>query len=186
MTERELLEQVARRLREANIPFMVVGSVASSYHGEPRVTHDIDLVVDSSLERLLQFVDSFEPPFYVSDVAARQAFARHSLFNVIHPDCEYKADIIVRKNQDFDREEFARRRPASIWGVEVDVATPEDVVLAKLQWARRTDSQQQLRDATMVAVVQGANLDLPYLHKWAVALGLEGLLSRVFDERPAD
>jgi hypothetical protein len=176
MTDAELLGIISRRLSEAGIPFMVVGSVASSYHGEPRFTYDMDIVVEATEEQILRFVRGFDSPFYVSEVAARDAARRRSMFNVIHPQCEYKADIIVSKDRDFDRSQFARRRPATIWGVSVEVASPEDVILAKLEWAKRGESQRQLDDAAKVARTQRTTLDVAYLRKWATVLALDDLL----------
>jgi hypothetical protein len=179
MTDAELLQHVTDRLRAAGIEFMVVGSVASSYHGEPRFTHDIDVVIDATEEQLMCFVASFEGPFYVSEVAARDAFRRRSMFNIIHPDCEFKADIIVAKGRDFDKSQFARRQPGRISGVAVDVASPEDIILAKLQWGVRADSEQQYKDAVGVAKACGAELDVPYLRRWAEDLRVVELLERL-------
>jgi hypothetical protein len=182
MTEAELLDQVAQRLRKSRIPFMVVGSVASSYHGEPRLSYDIDLVVEADEERILEFVRSFAPPFYVSETAARQAVGRRGMFNVIHPDCEQKADIILCKDDDFNRGEFARKAPALVWGVEVDVATPEDTILAKLAWARRSGSERQRNDALGILTAQQRTLDIAYLRHWAAELGVEETLDALVRE----
>lgn len=186
MTDTELLEQVARRLRDAGMSFMVVGGVASSYHGAMRFTQDVDLVVDATLEQLLHFVNSFEPPFYVSEVAAREAFQHRRMFNIIHPECEFKADIILLKDRAFDRAAFARRRPGRVWAVEADVIGPEDVILAKLEWAKRSDSSRQYEDAAKVALVQYDKLDLAYLKKWADEMNVSELLERALNEARSD
>ena len=45
MSQQELLKRVVRILDGAKIKYMLTGSVVSSLQGEPRSTHDIDIVV---------------------------------------------------------------------------------------------------------------------------------------------
>jgi hypothetical protein len=182
MTDAELLEHVARRLNQCSVPFMVVGSVASSYHGEPRVSYDIDLVIDATAEQVEQFVASFGPPFYVSDIAARQAVRRRGMFNVIHPECRCKVDLILLKDRDFARSQFERRMPALVWGVTTEVASAGDTILAKLSWSRRGGSERQFRDAVGVAFAQSGKLDTAYLWRWAAHTNIEDLLERALAE----
>jgi len=182
MTEAEMLDQVVQRLRKSRIPFMVVGSVASSFHGEPRLSFDIDIVVEADQPRILEFVRSFDEPFYVSEEAAREAIARRGMFNVVHPDCDQKADIILCKRDDFNRGEFARKVPAVVWGVPVDLATPEDTILAKLAWGKRSGSERQRNDAMGILRAQQSSLDMEYLKRWAVDLGVEETLDRLLRE----
>ena len=182
MTETEFLEHVTRRLREAGVPSMVVGSVASSFHGEPRLSYDVGILVDATLDQLLSFVQSFDLPFYVSEAAMRQAFGRGGMFNVIHPESEYKADIVLQRGRGFDQAEFERRMPACIWGVDTYVTTAEDTILSKLEWSTKGESERQYRDAVRVAEVQGPALDLAYMRKWAGELGVTDLLERLLNE----
>lgn len=186
MTEVELLERVVRELQGCSIPFMVVGSVASSYHGEPRLSYDIDIVVQGTEDQLLAFAARFGAPFYLSETAVREAAARRSMFNIIHPGCKYKVDIVVQKNREFDREELARRVPASIWGIDVDVASPEDTILSKLAWGKRGDSERQFNDAVMVAVAQWERLDRAYLETWAPVLRIGDELERALAAAEAE
>ena len=93
-----------------------------------------------------------------------------------------KADLIILKDRPFDVQEFGRRRTGRIQDVEVVLISPEDSILSKLEWSKRGGSERQLRDALGVAVVQGERLDLAYLRRWAVELGVEDLLEKVLDE----
>ena len=80
---------------------MIAGSVASSHHGEPRSTQDIDLVIDPTREQLTRFLDGLEPSrFYVDDALA--ALASRSRFNVIEPATGFKADFVIRKDHRFE------------------------------------------------------------------------------------
>lgn len=133
-----LLGRVAQLLDAAGIPFMVAGSFASTAHGLPRSTLDLDLVIDppsaATFEALLASISADE--YYVDADAARDALRRRSMFNVIDLASGWKVDLIFRKNRTFSRGEFARRMKMSVLGVAVFVASPEDTIFAKLEWSK--------------------------------------------------
>jgi hypothetical protein len=172
MTQEEFLADIARRLAAAGIPFMVAGSYASSFHGQPRTTQDVDLVIDPTADQLDAFLNQLGDPYYVSPEAAHDALRRRSLFNVIHFDESWKADLIIRKDRPFSAEEFGRRQPAQLPGQVQPLASAEDVILTKLEWNRISPSERQVRDARNVAVAQWPRLDQAYLRRWAADLGV--------------
>ena len=114
--------------------------------------------------------------------AAEQAWRQRGLFNVIDLESGWKVDLILRKERAFSREEFSRREPATILGARVFVATAEDTILAKLEWAQRGESERQLRDVAGVLAMRGGDLDRAYLERWAAELGVEAELARVRGE----
>jgi hypothetical protein len=172
MTTAEFLAAIVARLDAADIPHMIAGSVASSHHGEPRSTLDIDLVVDPTREQLTRFLDGLDPSrFYVDDALA--ALASRSMFNVIEPATGFKADFVIRKDRPFSASEFGRREQVELLGVVTAVATVEDTILTKLEWARDGESERQLRDVAAMIRVHGAALDVPYLRRWAGELGVK-------------
>ena len=180
MTFAELLADVIGRLDRAGVPYMVTGSLASSYHGEPRATRDVDIVIDPTrdgLERLIAgLVDGGH---YVDEQAALASFADRTQFNAIGPDAS-KVDFIIRKDRPFSVEEFARREHGDLLGTDGYVATAEDLVIAKLEWAAASDSERQVRDvAGIVAVAH--DLDTTYVDRWARTLGLSELWARVLE-----
>jgi hypothetical protein len=180
MTQEDLLADIVRHLETAGIPFMVTGSYGSSFHGQPRATNDLDIVIDPTAEQLDAFVASLGERYYVSPAAAREAFARRSMFNLIDFGSGWKADMILRKDRPFSVEEFRRRRQGvDLHGCRVAVASPEDVILSKLEWDKITPSERQVQDALNVAVVQGTNLDQDYLRRWAAVLGVAAKLETV-------
>ena len=180
MSSRGALARIIAALEAAMIPSMVAGSFASTFHGEPRTTQDIDLVVDPSRDALDRFVRSLDPArFYVSSEAADQAWRQRGLFNVVDLASGWKIDLILRKERAFSRSEFERRMPATILGVAVHVATAEDTILAKLEWARLGESERQLRDVIGVVELCGESLDRAYIERWARDLGVETLWERV-------
>lgn len=169
----EILPRLAGILDAAAVPYMLTGSLASSLHGTPRSTQDIDVVIapdEAGLERLLAaFPDD---RYYVSRDSARSAFDRSSLFNVIDLESGWKIDFIFRKPREFSRAEFSRRVQAEVLGVPIFVATPEDVILAKLEWAKRSGSERQVEDAAGIIRAQAGSLDSTYLEQWVESLGL--------------
>jgi hypothetical protein len=188
MTQADFLNWVGTRLEAAGIPFMVVGSHASSLHGIYRATNDVDIVIDPTPAQLAQFVASLGDDIYVSADAAKDALRRRSMFNIIDFAHGMKADLIVRKNRPFDQEQLQRKRLGTIGGHSVPVASAEDIILAKLEWNRITPSDRQWQDAFNVAVVQWPKLDQAYLRHWAGELGLaeqlEELLRQAEEVQP--
>lgn len=173
MTLHDLAAGLLAALEEAGIPSMVVGSFASSYHGEPRTTRDLDVVIDpaaGSLEALLDRL--LAGGFYADRGAAQQAIVDRTQFNVIDPESGWKVDLIIRKERAFSRQEFDRRQEVDLPFGRFAIATAEDTILAKLEWGRSGESERQLRDVAGIVAVSGAELDLAYLDRWADELGV--------------
>lgn len=173
MSAGDFLRRIIALLDAAAIPSMLAGSFASTFHGTPRATQDVDLVIDptrESLEALLSRLPAEQ--YYVSAGAARDALARRSQFNVVDLTTGWKVDLIVRRGRPFSREEFRRRQRAEVLGAVLFVATPEDTVIAKLEWAALGDSERQVRDVAGVVAVKGEALDRAYIEKWASELGV--------------
>lgn len=179
--EQEAIGRLVRRLEQLQIPYMVAGSVASSHHGRPRATNDADVVIDPTPQALEQLVAALsEEGYYVDAPAARRALAARRLFNVIDPATAFKIDLVIRKERPFSREEFARRVRHDVAGLSIQVATAEDTVLAKLEWASRAGgSERQMEDVAGILAVSGARLDRAYIEKWAEALGVADLWRQV-------
>ena len=176
MTEEEALVEVLTRLDRLNIPYMITGSFASNYYGQPRATADADLVLEIEPRDAARIEAAFHDEFYASRPMIEDAAARRRSFNLIHLGSSFKIDCIVRKDRPFSREEFSRRRKAQLWGRDVWMASPEDVILSKLESSRIGDSELRFQDALKTLRVQRDALDLGYLRRWAIELGVEGLL----------
>lgn len=180
MTFADLLAGVISRLDAAGVPYMVTGSLASSYHGEPRATRDIDIVIDPTVDALSSFVDGLVAAgFYVDPAVAREALAQRSQFNAIGPYAT-KVDFIIRRDRPFSLEEFGRRRPADLLGTPGFVVTAEDLVIAKLEWAEATGSERQIRDVAGIVAIAG-DLDEDYIERWTSALGISDAWHRARD-----
>lgn len=178
-TQTDFLKRLLKKLSESGIPFMLVGSVAASYHGYPRTTMDIDTVVEADLEDLYRFARSLGEGYYVSEEEIDQAVLYQRAFNIIDKASGYKADLIIRKNRPFSRTEFSRRFQIEILGITAGMATPEDVILSKLEWSKLGSSERQWQDALKVAQTRAGNLDLDYIEKWSRELDVYTLWQRI-------
>lgn len=168
-----LLRTIVELLDAIGIPHMVVGSFASTAHGEPRSTRDLDLVIDPDTEQLDQLLGALDPEhYYVDPAVARDAYRRRSMFNVIEIGTAWKLDLVIRKARPFSVGELQRRQVTRILGMGVATATPEDTVIAKLEWAKQGASDRQIEDVAGILRVRGPDLDVPYIERWVSELGL--------------
>jgi hypothetical protein len=181
MGHAELLRLLVEVLERLGLRYVVTGSVATIFYGEPRFTNDIDVVVELPRPSVHDFCVAFpEDGFYVSEEAALAAVEGLGQFNVIHPASGLKIDVIVAKGDDFDRgrlERARRVRPAADF--EASFATPEDVIVRKLQYYAEGGSDKHLRDIAGVLKVCGDSVDLDYVTRWAANFGVAELWREV-------
>lgn len=174
MDPNRTLRHVVEALEAADIAYMVTGSIAGSYHGIPRSTQDIDLVVEGTEDQLARFLSGLaRRDFYVSPEAMREAVRERGQFNVIDRATAWKVDLIVKKDRDFSRIEFERRQRDETMGIPLWIATAEDTILSKLEWAKHHESRRQLEDVVGILRTTGSELDEAYLRRWASRLDLE-------------
>lgn len=178
---------VARRLEETGVRYVISGSIASSLHGEPRSTLDIDLVADLHESQVPLFVAALLPTYYVDADAALEAVRSAGSFNAVHIASSIKVDFFVAGADAFEQRRLLTAlevlAPPPVRHV-LRIDTAEHVLLRKLEWYRRGGevSDRQWRDVIAIAAVHGARLDLGELQRWAPALGVEDLLSRCLRE----
>ena len=179
-TERDALFQALDALEALQIPYMVVGSFASTFWGRPRLTHDADLVVELPLEKVIELARLLAPHFYAPVFVIEDAVSKRGQFNLIHLDCAFKIDLWLRKDSPYAAAAFERRLPGIVFGREVWVSSPEDVILSKLLWYRAAPAlDRQFQDVLEVYEIQEPYLEHDYLDRWARTLGIADLLERV-------
>jgi hypothetical protein len=169
-------------LEDLGVRYHVGGSFASSIHGLPRQTLDLDLVADLPLSVVPVFIARLEKDFYLDDEAIRRAIIRHTHFNLIHLASGFKVDVFPPGAGGFDRSELARGVRFAINDPErtVFIKSAEDILLRKLQWYRLggETSDRQWNDILGIVRTQGERLDLGYLRRWAGSLEIADLLDR--------
>jgi hypothetical protein len=178
---------VTQTLERIGISYAVGGSLASSLHGVMRSTLDVDIVADMRLEHIQPLVAALSQEFYADDEMMRDAIEHHSSFNLIHYETAFKVDIFIRKLRAFDQMQLERRRMSVIATdpeQSIYVVSPEDIILAKLEWYRMGGevSERQWRDILGVLKAQEDRLDQAYLRQWAAALNVADLLAKALDE----
>jgi len=175
---------VIEALDSLGVRYYVGGSVASSIHGVPRASIDADLIAELGAEHVAPLAARLSALYYLDEGRMRDAVARRLSFNVIHLATMFKIDVFVSKGRPFDLEASGRARLEAL-GESPDapkamVGSPEDTLLAKLEWYRRggESSERQWSDILGLLRVRTGRLDLAYLAEWARALGVADLLER--------
>ena len=169
----EVLRRIATPLKEVGIPYMLVGSFACAYYGWIRSALDVDLVISPGSEQIRLLARRLQTMDYYADAAAAlQSLQEESIFRVFDLKTEWKIDFIVLKSISFGQEAFRRRQAFEFQGLEMFITSPEDLVVAQLEWARIGGSLNQIRDAANVLKRRWTSLDHTYLKKWLDELGL--------------
>lgn len=184
MSQQELVREVVAVLENAEIEYMLTGSVASSLQGEPRSTHDIDLVVALEAPAVDKLLAAFPSPrFYLDKGSILEAIKMKDMFNLLDVEQGDKVDFWILTDSPFDQSRFAHRYTEELEGLKIVVSSPEDTILAKLRWAKLSGgSDKQFTDALRVYEVQSEKLDMDYLNLWAGRLYIEGLWQKLQNE----
>ena len=174
--ELDIVRDVSARLDGAHIGYMLTGSMAMNYYAQPRMTRDIDVVVELRPADAERMVKLFSPDYYVSREAVDSSIAQQSLFNLIHNESVIKVDCIVRKQTEYRLNEFNRRQRIKIQDFETWIVSKEDLILSKLFWAKDSHSELQLRDVTNLVAT---GCDRAYIERWTGELGLANLWQEI-------
>jgi hypothetical protein len=181
MSQYQLLKRVVEVLDKGGIDYMLTGSVASSMMGEPRSTHDIDLIVALSSSAVAVLLEAFPPPdFYLSEASIVEALQTQSSFNLLSLSDGEKVDFWILTHDPFDQSRFGRKQIAELTDLRLKVSSAEDIILMKLKWSQLSGgSEKQFIDALRVFELQQPKLDRVYLDRWAKQLSIEALWQRL-------
>lgn len=184
----DALNPVIDAFEALGIVYYIGGSVGSSAYGIPRTTVDVDLVAILKAAQISPLYKLLQEAYYIDPGMVEQAIQRQSSFNIIHLPTMIKVDVFVVKSRPFDQAAFRRirreRLEDAMGGREYSLASPEDIILNKLEWYRQGGevSERQWTDVLGVLKVQSKLLDRAYLRRWAVQLGVADLLRRSFED----
>ncbi|MFC1508301.1 hypothetical protein ACFL60_01270 [Candidatus Omnitrophota bacterium] len=184
MSQQELLKKVIQSLEDVEIEYMVTGSIVSSMQGEPRLTHDIDIVVSIQEKDIKKLINHFPSPrYYLDERNIVEAIKGKHFFNLIDTKLGDKVDFWILTDEPFDKSRFARKYEEDMLGFCFMVSTPEDTILAKLNWSILSGgSEKQYLDALRIFEVQYEMIDENYLSSWAKKLHVDQLLQRMKNE----
>jgi hypothetical protein len=174
VSAKAVFQKLRSALESSGVPYFVTGSFASSVHGVPRSTNDIDIVIAPTPQQLSALLEQFpESEFASNKEDAFDALRSRSQFNIIDYATLWKIDFMLRQFTPFDASRFARRELVDIEGVRLYAASAEDVLITKLWWAKLGESERQVIDAAGIIRVQGGKLDSDYVEKWVAVLELD-------------
>ncbi len=176
--EQEVLKIVTMGLESIGIRYMITGSIAANFYTTPRMTRDIDIIIEVEEDDAERLFSLFSNDFYVDRDSIKDAIHSREMFNVIHCEGIVKVDFIVRKNAEYRKVEFERRRCIVFEGLRIDVVSPEDLILSKLYWAKDSLSEMQIKDVkNLLKTVSG--LERHYIEKWVAKLKLREIYQEV-------
>lgn len=178
----KLLIQVVSILNQLKINYFITGGLARAVWGTPRSTSDIDVVVkilESQVDLLAKALRKISKLGYIDEDTAREAIRDKGEFNFIDPDSGLKVDFWVAKNNEKSLSEFSRKVLKNIGGTKIYFISPEDLILNKLEWHKQGGSHVQLEDVRSVLKSSEKRLDMGYLKKQAVKIGLSDILGEL-------
>ncbi len=176
LTELDILKDVIKKFETLGIQYMLTGSMAMTYYAQPRMTRDIDLVVEI-LPRFIGRIEYvFKNEYYLSAESIKDAIDKKFMFNLIHINSAVKIDCIVRKNQKYRLVEFDRRNKIKVDDLEIFIVSIEDLIISKLLWAKDSHSEMQIKD---VRNLLAKNYDTKYIELWAKELDIYELLTEI-------
>lgn len=177
--QNDVLGDFTKRLESIGIEYMLTGSMALVHYALPRMTVDIDIVVNILPENIDKFISEFENDYYIPTGRARRAVEQKGMFNLLNNQTILKIDCVVLKGNEFDMNAFSRRQKVNYAGeFDVWIISKEDLILSKLNWAKKSGSERQMLD---VASIVRNGFDKDYVEKWAKKLGVDELLRECFE-----
>jgi hypothetical protein len=186
---RQATEPLIRYFEANQIQYHIGGSVASSAHGIPRTTIDVDLVADIKLHHVAPLVQSLQAIYYIDATMIQNAINTKTSFNLIHLETIIKIDVFILKQDAFDQKVMNRAVKGMLdvgetEPFQVRFSSPEDIILHKLSWFRMggEQSERQWKDILGVLKIQRDSLDFEYMHIWAKQIKVNDLLARALAE----
>ena len=183
MEQYDLLKHLVNAFESLGIRYLVTGSIASIFYGEPRFTNDIDVVVEIKEHHIQGLLKLFPcDEFYISEDAIRDAIKHNHQFNIIHPSSGLKIDVIISKKEPFDNSRFERiKRIFPIEDTQANFASPEDVIIMKMRYYKEGESEKHLRDITSMLKISDNIIDRKYIEEWVEKFDLKDIWKAIME-----
>jgi hypothetical protein len=176
--QNNVLKDCSERLEKLGIPYMLTGSMALIHYAMPRNTTDIDIIIELTANDAENFIKEFEPDYYVPRSRIKDAIYQKRMFNLLNQQTIIKIDCVIRKDDEFNLLAFSQRKKVKYTDYfDVWIISKDDLILSKLNWAKISRSEIQMRD---VANLLRNGYDIDYVNKWAEKLGVSDLLAECF------
>ncbi len=172
--QKRVLKDCANHLDLLGIPYMLSGSMAMLPYAMMRMTRDIDIVVELKSSDAQNIIDTFGKDYYVPEGRVQEAIANQRMFNMVHTETVVKVDCVIRKEDVFQKKAFSRRQKVEFSGLGIWVISKEDLIIAKLNWAKETKSEMQMRD---VCSIIRNGYDAEYVQQWIDRLDLTEIMN---------
>lgn len=176
LTELDILKDVTGRFDKLSIEYMLTGSLAISYYVQPRMTRDIDLVVEILPVMIERIEQIFKSDYYLSVESIKDAVKNEFIFNLIHNKSSIKIDCIIRKNEQYKIVEFERRKKIKLTDFHIFIVSKEDLIISKLFWIKEGNSELQKSD---VKNLLNSGFDREYLLNWVKELNLHKIFDKI-------
>ena len=185
MSQFKLLKEVITFLNQADTSYMLTGSIVSSFQGEPRSTHDIDMMIQLDKEKIDSLLLAFpSPTYYIDKDMVLDGIKSKKMFKLLNTNTGDKIDFYPLPENEYEIVRFERKIQEELNGLLVWITSPEDTIISKLRWCKLSNgSEKQFKDALNVFEIQFEILDKSYIEKWVEKLGLSDLYKRLQKER---
>lgn len=175
-----ILQDFTERVEKIGINYMLTGSMAMVNYAMMRMTADIDVVLEASIGDADKIIREFKIDYYIPQNRVQDSISRKFMFNILHQEKLVKIDCIIRKDSEFQKVAFARRKKIRFANdFDVWIISREDLILSKLNWAKESKSEMQLRD---VANIIRNGYDVEYVEMWVTKLEVKDLLNEAFEK----
>jgi hypothetical protein len=186
VTPDEMTLAVIDALEAAAIPYLIVGSLSSNFHGVPRATQDADFVIDIAAGAISRLANALPSPVTIEAQAGFETVTGSVRYVVVSPGSPFVCEIFALSEDPHDVERMRRRLRVSLLGRQTFVATAEDTIITKLRWAVLARRGKDVDDVRNIIAVRGDELDWSYLRHWTAAHGSTALLEEIRRSIPPD
>ena len=183
LTELDVLLDVIEKLNNLKIDYMLTGSLAMNYYAEPRMTRDLDIIIEIFPKDINRIIDKFQKEYYITENSVKEAIEQESSFNIIHNLSIIKIDFIIRKKEEYRKIEFDRKQTIRILDNEIKIVSKEDLIISKIFWAKDSKSEKQKND--IINLLQ-TKYNKEYLIEWLTTLNLIQFVKEFIDARYFD